>query len=247
MIKEENIIFNDFGQLLDIYIPDDNIKAVFLYFHGGGIVSGSKNDCEPFVTYLANRNIAVVSANYRMYPQSKFPDFLEDAADAVKWIYDNKGKFNGCNKIFVGGSSAGGYISMMLCFDNKYLMKYNIKPTDITGYLHDSGQPTSHYNVLKYSGTDSKRVIVDERAPLYFVGLEENYSPMLFLVADDDMKSRYEQTMLMLSTLKHFGYDESKIKYQLMHGTHCAHCSAKEKDGTSVFGKVIYNFISEWL
>ena len=83
-------------------------------------------------------------------------------------------------KILVGGSSAGGYISMMLCFDNKYLKKHGINPSDITGYIHDSGQPTSHFTVLNHSGTDPRRVIVEERAPLYFVGLEKSYSPMLF-------------------------------------------------------------------
>lgn len=67
---------------------------------------------------------------------------------------------------------------------------------------------------------------------------------MLFLVSDDDMENRYEQTQLMLSTLKHFGYDQSKIKYQLMHGTHCQHCAAKDENGVSVFGKIIYEFIS---
>ena len=246
MIKQKDIVFNDHNQLLDVYLPDNNkMKAVFLYFHGGGMIKGTKDGCDRFAEYLTQRSIAVVSANYRLYPQAKYPDFLEDAADAVAWIFSNKEKFAMCNNIFIGGSSAGGYISMMLCFDEWYLKKYNIKPTDIAGYIHDSGQPTAHYNVLKYSGIDSKRVIVDERAPLYFVGLQETYSPMLFLVSDNDMQNRYEQTMLMLSTLKHYGYDQVKIKFELMHGTHCAHCSAVGEDGTSVFGKIIYNFISE--
>jgi len=51
------------------------------------------------------------------------------------------------------------------------------------------------------------------------------------------MKNRYEQTQLVLSTLKHFGYDESKIHYRLMHGTHC-HYSCKEE-----FGKIICDFV----
>lgn len=248
MIRENNIIFNAHEQGLDIYYPDDKkIDAIFLFFHGGGLEKGSKDGCGSFATYLTEHNIAVVSANYRMYPNNSYPDFIEDAADAVAWVFNNKSKFGGCDKIFVGGSSAGGYLSMMLCFDKRYLEKHNIKPTDISGYIHDSGQPTSHYSVLKHSGTDSRRVIVDERAPLYFVGLEESYSPMIFLVSDNDMQNRYEQTMLMLSTLKHFGYDESKIKFQLMHGTHCSHCSAKHEDGTSVFGKVIFDFINEMM
>ena len=246
MIRKNDIRFNEYGQLLDVFLPDNsNVKAVFLYFHGGGIEEGSKDSALSFAEYLTDRNIAVVSANYRLYPGVKFPDFLEDAADAVSWVSNNKEEFGGCESIFVGGSSAGGYISMMLCFDDGYLKKHGIKPTDINGYIHDSGQPTAHYTVLKHSGIDSKRVIVDERAPLFFVGLQKEYSPMLFLVADNDMQNRYEQTVLMMSTLKHFGYDSSKIKLQLIHGGHCEHCWAKDKDGTSVFGKIIFDFISE--
>ena len=248
MIKKTDIVYNEHNQLLDVFIPDNgDIKAVFVFFHGGGIEVGSKVESNNFVSYLTDRGIAVVSANYRMYPESHFPDFLEDAADAVAWVYKNKSEFQGCEKIFVGGSSAGGYISMMLCFDKRYLEKNNIKPTDISGYIHDSGQPTSHFNVLKYSGVDPRRVIIDDRAPLYFVGIDKCYSPMIFIVADNDMKNRYEQTMLMLSALKTFEYDESLIKFKLMHGKHCEHCKAKDENGDSVFGKVIYNFISEFV
>ena len=244
MIKELDVVYNEAGQLLDAFIPDGDIKGIFLFFHGGGIETGSKGSSGNFLSYLIDRNIAVVSANYRKFPEAKYPEFLEDAADATAWIYKNISKFGGCNKVFLGGSSAGGYITMMLCFDKRYLAKHNIKPTDITGFIHDSGQPTSHFNVLKYAGLDSRRVIIDETAPLYFVGLEESYSPMLFIVADNDMENRFEQTQLMLSTLKHFGYDQSKIKYKLMHGTHCAHCSLKDDDGESEYGKVIFDFIS---
>ena len=48
---------------------------------------------------------------------------------------------------------------------------------DFAGFIHDAGQPTSHFNVLKELGKDSKRIIVDETAPMYFVGMDETYSP----------------------------------------------------------------------
>ncbi len=248
MIVKSDIVYNESDQRLDVYLPENApVKAVFVYFHGGGLVMGSKESATDFSDYLTAHNIATVSANYRLYPNTEFPEFIEDAADAVKWTFDHKELFGGCDKIFLGGSSAGGYISMMLCFDKRYLDKRNIRPADISGYIHDSGQPTDHFTVLKYSDIDSRRIIVDEKAPLYFVGLEKEYSPMLFLVSDNDMQNRYEQTMLMLSTLKHFGCDGEKIKFELLHGDHCAHCSAKDENGKSVFGKIICNYISEIL
>ena len=243
MIEFENITYNKHNQVLDIYTPEGEIKSTFVYFHGGGLKNGDKGVALAFAPYLTERGIAVVSANYRMYPNAKFPDFLEDAAEAVAWVFNDKQFLGETKNIFVGGSSAGGYISMMLMFDKHYLAKHGIKPTDISGFIHDSGQPTSHFNVLSERGIDSRRVIIDETAPLYFIGTEETYPPMLFLVADNDMKNRYEQTILTLSTLKHFGYDESKIEYFLMHGKHCEHVKKLDEDGNSVFGKLILDYI----
>ncbi|MBO7742247.1 MAG: hypothetical protein J6S21_06800, partial [Victivallales bacterium] len=64
---------------------------------------------------------------------------------------------------------------------------------------------------------------MDETATLFFLGLEKEYRPSLIIVSDDDMPNRYEQTMLFLRTLKHFGYDESRTELKVMHGTHCAY------------------------
>ena len=241
----KDICYNDKGQLLDIHLPEEETKAVLVFFHGGGITEGSKEWNRVPFEYLVSKNVAVISANYRMYPGAKFPDFLEDASDAVAWAFRHAKEYCGCEKIFTGGSSAGGYISMMLCFDKRYLAKNGLKPTDLCGYIHNAGQPTAHFNVLKERGYDSRRLIVDETAPLYFIGADGNEcSPMLFLVSDDDMENRYEQTVLTLSTLKHFKYDQSKIFSKVLHGKHCAHDDAVDENGISVFGQIIEEFIN---
>ena len=76
-------------QRLDIYLPDYDTFSVLLYFHGGGLKGGDKASASvvPFCQYLAENGIAVVSANYRMYPDAKYPDFLEDAAEATGWVF----------------------------------------------------------------------------------------------------------------------------------------------------------------
>ena len=181
-----------------------------------------------------------------MYPNAKFPDFIVDCADAVRWIKDNISKYGKCNKILVGGSSAGGYISMMLCFDPKYLQNVGLQPTDIAGYIPDAGQPTSHFNVLKELGKDSRRVIVDETAPIYFVGTSESYQPMLFIVSDNDMFARYEQTMLMVKTLEHFGHKDN-VHLEVMHGKHCEYIKKFDENGQSVFANVILKHIDKLL
>jgi len=66
-------------------------------------------------------------------------------------------------------------------------------------------------------------------------------------VSDDDMENRYEQTMLVLSTLKHFRYDEKRIFLTVMHGKHCAYDYKVDEAGESVFGKLILEFIERIL
>ena len=78
---------------------------------------------------------------------------------------------------------------------------------------------------------------------LYHIGREPEYRPALVIVSDDDMENRYEQTALLLSTLRHFRYDESRTKLVVMHGTHCAYVNAVDAQGDSVFGKLVLDFI----
>src|SRR5690606_28133160 len=145
--------------------------------------------------------------DYRLYPNTKFPEYIIDAANALLWVIKNIKNYGNSKNIYVGGSSAGGYLSMMLCFDQSYLKNVGISNEQISGYLHDAGQPTVHLNILKERGIDSRRIIVDEAAPIYFVGLEKTYPKMMFVVSDNDVANRLEQTNLMVSTLNSFGYD----------------------------------------
>ena len=229
---------------IDLHLPKGDSFDLFVYFHGGGLCGGDRKGVEVFAKTLAKRNIATASVEYRMYPEAKFPDFIEDGAAAIRWLKDNISTFGSCGRIFVGGSSAGGYISMMLCFDDRYLNAVGIKPTDIFGYIHDAGQPTAHFNVLNERGIDGRRLIVDESAPMYFVGTRDSYSPMVFVVSDDDMFGRYEQTMLMVNVLKHFGHSEN-VYLDVQHGKHCEYVYKTDEGGDGILGNIVLSFIDK--
>ena len=232
-------------QTLDVYYPDCESYPVFVYFHGGGLQFGDKRDAfaEKMSKYLNDRGIAYVSANYRMFPNANYPDFVRDAASAVAWVKNNLPAKGANGKIFVGGSSAGGYLSMMLCFDRTHLGYYDIEPETISGYIHDAGQPTTHFTVLKSKGIDQRRVIIDDTAPIYHVGEAKEYAPMIIINAEFDIENRRKQTELLLSTMSHFGYDMSKVKTKLFEGY--KHCGYISEDGVSEFGKLVVDFISE--
>lgn len=222
---------------LDIHLPEIQSEYTFLYFHGGGIEGGDKSEADETAIgeALTREGIAFVSANYRLYPEAHYPEFIEDAAEAVRFVKENSLRYGLGKKLFVGGSSAGAYIAMMLCFD----AKYGIQPLDIAGFVFDAGQPTVHFNVLKEDCIDPRKVVVDERAPLYHVGEAQRYPKMLFFAAEDDIPSRPQQTELMLSTLNHFGHRDL-AEYHFMKGyAHCAYT------GTEVFNGIVNRFIKE--
>ena len=229
---------------LDLHLPESDCFDLFIYFHGGGLCEGNRKGVEVFAKTLAKNNVATASVEYRMYPKAKFPEFIEDGATAIRWLKDHISKWGSCRRMFVGGSSAGGYISMMLCFDDRFLRAVGLEPNDIDGYIHDAGQPTAHFNVLKEFGKDARRLIVDETAPMYFVGEAEKYSPMLFIVSDDDMFARYEQTVLMVKTLEHFGHKDN-VYLQVLHGKHCEHTYKADENCEGVLGNIINDFINK--
>lgn len=229
--------------LLDLYLPDNDSFDLFMYMHGGGLEGGNKSGEECICNYLAENGIAAVSIDYRMYPTAKYPDFIEDGAAAAAWLKAHIGEYGNCKRIFIGGSSAGGYLSMMLCFDGRWLGAHGLNASDFGGFVHDAGQPTKHFNVLRELGIDTRRVIIDDASPLYHIGESESYPPMLFIVSDNDMTNRYEQTMLTVSTLKHFGHGEDKVKLEVRNGTHCHYVGAVDQNGKSVLGQLISDFI----
>ena len=204
-------------QGLDIYLPDCAEADVIIFFHGGGMVAGDK-DGEP-ITRLTEFGKVVVSANYRMYPEAKYPDFIEDAALAVKWVKEHIGEYIKTNKIFVGGGSAGAYLTSMLAYDKRYLAKHGLKPTDINGFLIDSGQPTTHMNVLKERGMDTRRIVVDEAAPIYYIDETiETFPNIMIVLTDNDWPCRLEQNLMFMKTLEMFGCPKELITYKMIKG-----------------------------
>jgi acetyl esterase/lipase len=246
-ISAEYASRNPSVNLLNIYLPEGKTKCpVFIYFHAGALIHVDHNVGKyAFVDYLTSHGIAVVSANYHLDPISKgnrdvkFPLFIEDAAEAVAWVMNNISQYCEPDGIYVGGSSQGAYLSAMLCFDKQWLGKHDISPLDIKGFVHDAPLLTTHFSVLREKGLANNRVIIDESAPLFYVGTEKEYAPMLFVNATEDAHTRLSQTKLMVTVLKNLGHTQPKIQTALLEGTHCSYAISPDDR----FGKVIQQFI----
>lgn len=238
----------DDSHRIDLYIPNGDCRALLVYFHGGGFVEGSR-DLSPMIGFakdMTDAGIAVASAEYRMYPDAKYPDFIEDAAEAVAFAKSELTRIAGCDKLIVSGTSAGGYLTMMLCFDERWLGKYGMSPRGVDAFIHDAGQPTTHFNVLKERGVDSKSVVIDEAAPIYHVD-KADYPPMRFIVSDNDIEGRLEQTEQLIKKLKDHGLKDTKISYTITSGTHVWYVNKADENGNNEFAKLIIPFINDAL
>ncbi|MBQ3080483.1 MAG: alpha/beta hydrolase [Clostridia bacterium] len=232
--------------LFDLYLPDDPASCRFavIWFYGGGLVNGRKEDYAFLAPSLTSRGITLALPNYRLMPEFSYPAFIQDAAKSVFAVRSALSSLSVDASLIAGGSSAGAYLSMMLCFDSSYLAAENLTPSDIQGYLFNSGQPTAHFGILKSKGIDERRIIIDDTSALYHVDESIPRRPMLLLLAENDMPSRVTQNRLLHETLLRFGADEKKTEIEILPGFgHCGYDKMKEDDGEYILAKRILHLI----
>jgi len=198
--------------VLDVYYPKNRKAfATVVWFHGGGLTGGSKE----LPAALKGKGICVVGVNYRLYPKAKAPEYIEDAAAAVSWVFNNIASLGGdTSLIFVSGHSAGGYLTAMVGLDKSWLNKYNIDANRIAGLIPFSGQMITHFTVRAERGMSDKQPLVDNLAPLYYV--RPDAAPLLLITGDRELEmlGRYEENAYMMRMMKVSGHKKTKL-YEL--------------------------------
>ncbi|NLO01453.1 MAG: alpha/beta hydrolase [Bacteroidales bacterium] len=196
---------------LDIYYPE-GVKGfpTIVWFHGGGLTGGDKTQEYPHL--LKENGVCIVNVNYRMYPDAKCPDYIEDAAAAIAWTFKNIESYGGDPElIFVSGHSAGGYLTSIVGMDKQWLAAHNVDANEIAGLLPLSGHVITHFNIRKERGIPNGQPVVDEFAPLFHVRAD---APPLVLITGDrelELLGRYEENAYMARMMKHNGHKETYL------------------------------------
>lgn len=195
--------------VLDVYYPS-NAKgfSTIVWFHGGGLTAGNKD----FPEALKEKNVCIVAVNYRLSPRVKVKECIEDAAAAIAWVFNHIHEFGGdTSLIFVSGHSAGGYLSLMIGLDKKWLNPYDIDANRIAGLIPLSGQAITHFTIRKERGIADTQPIIDEFAPLYYVRAEA--PPLLLITGDREMEllGRYEENAYLARMMKLVGHNETRL------------------------------------
>jgi acetyl esterase/lipase len=128
-------------QQLDVYSPRNARDCpIVVFFYGGSWTAGSRGLYRFVGAALAERGFVTVLPDYRLYPQVKFPLFLDDGALAVAWVQKHAHEFGGDpHRIVLMGHSAGGHEAAFLAYDRRLLQKAGANPQWIVGLVGLSG------------------------------------------------------------------------------------------------------------
>jgi acetyl esterase/lipase len=158
---------------LDVCRPRGAVAApVIIFFYGGAWQSGYKELYRYVAKALARRGYVAVVPDYRIYPEVRYPDFLDDGALVVRWVKDNIARFGGDpDKLFLKGHSAGAHIAAMLSIDARWLGKVGLDPRrDIAGLIGIAGP----YDLMP---------LRDEKLKVIFGGVNRPETQPIFHVA----------------------------------------------------------------
>ena len=115
-------------------------RPVVIFWYGGSWERGSKSDYRFVGAALADRGYITVLPDYRLYPDVKFPEFLDDAARAVAWVQEHAQEFGGDpHRVVLMGHSAGAHTAAYLAFNHEFLARRGAKPEWIAGLVGLSG------------------------------------------------------------------------------------------------------------
>lgn len=104
---------------LDVYPAFEPHGPLIVWIHGGALIGGSRTGIHPVLReLLAKQGFAQVSIDYRLAPETKLPQILEDVRDAFDWVRTEGAAHFAfdANRLGVIGHSAGGYLTLMTGF-----------------------------------------------------------------------------------------------------------------------------------
>jgi acetyl esterase/lipase len=111
-------------------------RPVIVAFHGGFWQQGSRDEGQMHLvaSRLAARGAVVALADYRKYPQVRFPHFVEDGALALAWMAENAPRFGGNpRRLIAMGHSAGAHIAVLNALDPRYLAPHGVRLAGAVG------------------------------------------------------------------------------------------------------------------
>lgn len=185
---------------VDIYAPPiaHGPAPIAVFFYGGSWDSGRKGDYGWAARAIAAQGFLTLAPDYRLFPEVRFPDFLDDCARAVRWAADNAAALGGDPvRIVLIGHSAGAYNAAMLALDPRYLDAVGVQRKAVRAFAGLSGP----YDFLPLKGPVTERTFgqapdLAATQPVNFVRAD---APAAFLATGDKDTTVYPRNTRKLA------------------------------------------------
>jgi len=216
LLLQDQIYDEALGLGLNIWTPKTavtNPLPVIVFIYGGGWHDGAKDHYAFTGRALANRGYMVVLPDYRLFPETRFPGFLEDSAKALAWVHDNIAEHGGdASRIFLSGQSAGAYNVMMLALDRQWLGREGKSPDLIRGVAALAGP----YDFYPFDSKSTKQSFGDYHTPEMTqpVNFVRSDAPPLWLSSGtNDTQVRPRNSKILLDKILEAGGDAEYVEY----------------------------------
>lgn len=256
--------------LLNFYQPiDDNSKRpLIIYIHGGGWITGDRNNSLKFVYYLVKNGYNVMEMSYRLLsPVQHLIDIVQDVYSSLNYLEDNFKTLDvDTNNIFFAGDSAGGQLSLLIDTINKNISLtniYKVKPytfkikaislihpvpflkhivVNPDNTLLDIGLSSTLYSLL----IPYKKSLIAKYSSIEDYINYAKFPPILITSSYGDTNFYYQTTLLIeLFKKKHIYFDTYINKsYELPHVYNLIYGNKKEADKCNEY---IINFFNKYL
>ncbi len=202
---------------LDVYRPvaARTPAPVVVFIYGGSWDSGARKDYTFVGTALAGKGFVAVIPDYRVYPEVRWPTFLQDNARAVAWARDHAAEYGGDpHRLFLMGHSAGAYNVVELGVDKRWLAAVGMDPQrDLRGVIGLAGP----YDFLPLDSDELKVIFgpPEGRPATQPINHVDGRNPPLFLATDTaDTVVRPGNTLRMAAKVRAAGGPVEEREYK---------------------------------
>jgi len=187
-----------------------------IFIYGGGWTVGKRSLYRFLGNSYAAKGFTVAVPDYRLYPEARFPAFVDDAALAVRWVYDHIGEHGGdAKRLHLMGHSAGAHTGALLCLDQSHLAAVDLAPDRIKSFTGIAG-PYS-FNPLEIQ---SKRPIFEHLEDINVARpikhAHGDAPPMLLLHSRPDKTVPLRNSEHLLAAITETGGSARHIAYPLV-------------------------------
>jgi acetyl esterase/lipase len=198
------------GQFIDIYRPLGPVysnRPVLVFFYGGSWTSGDRGSYRFIGQSFASAGYVTVVADYRHYPEARFPGFVEDGAAAVALVA--RYVPGAAGHIVVIGHSSGAYIAAMVASDRRYLDAAGSGRAVLAGFIGVAGP----YDFALNGPVAQLLASPDGRPNMPIATIDGHEPPSLLLVAVDDTLVPTGNTDRFAARLTALGDEVQVLRY----------------------------------